>query len=355
MYRVLGSLESTIKITVMQHKSNISLTSKTRIAVLGSGSWATAIVKILTYNVNSIGWYVRSEEMISHIRQYGHNPKYISSADIDTKKVHLSNDLNQVIDNAEVLIVAIPSAFLVDSLKDINVSIKNKFIVSAVKGIIPDDDLTIAEFFNQKYGIPFDNIGVVTGPCHAEEVALERLSYLTLACKSIDNALHLATQFECHFIKTTTTTDIYGVEYAAVLKNIYAIASGICHGLGYGDNFQAVLVSNAQCEMKRFLDSTYPSERNVDYSAYLGDLLVTCYSNFSRNRTFGSMIGKGYTVKATMAEMNMVAEGYYASSCISSINKKYNVDMPIAETVYNILYLNVNPKYAIKTLIEQLH
>lgn len=339
----------------MQEKGSISLNSRTKYAVLGSGSWATAIVKILTYNISSLGWYVRSEEMISHIMEYGHNPKYISAAELNTNKICISNDINKVIENADVIIVAIPSAFLVDSLKEVHVSIKDKFIVSAVKGIIPDDDLTIAEFFNQKYSIPFDNIGVVTGPCHAEEVALERLSYLTLACKSIENAEHLAKVFECHFIKTTTTTDIYGVEYAAVLKNIYAIASGICHGLGYGDNFQAVLVSNAQREMKRFLDNTYPSERNVDSSAYLGDLLVTCYSNFSRNRTFGNMIGKGYTVKATMAELNMVAEGYYAASCINSVNKKFKVDMPIAETVYNILYLNINPKYSVKELIEKFH
>lgn len=339
----------------MQRKSNISLSPSSSIAVLGSGSWATAIVKILTYNIDSLGWFVRNEETINHIRSYGHNPKYISSAEINTQKVQLSSDINKVIEAADILIVAIPSAFLVNTLNDIKVSIRDKFIVSAVKGIIPDDFLTIAEFFNQKYEIPFDNIGVVTGPCHAEEVALERLSYLTLACKSRNNAQLLAEKFECHFIKTTTTTDIYGVEYAAVLKNIYAIASGICHGLGYGDNFQAVLVSNAQCEMKRFLDSTYPSKRNVDSSAYLGDLLVTCYSSFSRNRTFGSMIGKGYTVKATMAEMNMVAEGYYASNCINSINKKQKVEMPIAETVYNILYLNINPKYAMKQLIEKLH
>lgn len=338
----------------MQRKSNISLNPNSRIAVLGSGSWATAIVKILTYNLDSLGWFVRNEDTISHILQYGHNPKYISSAEINTDKIRLSNDINKVIEEADVLIVAIPSAFLVDSLNNISVSIKEKFIISAVKGIIPNDFLTIAEFFNQKYEIPFDNIGVVTGPCHAEEVALERLSYLTLACKSKHNAQLLAEKFECHFIKTTTTTDIYGVEYAAVLKNIYAIASGICHGLGYGDNFQAVLVSNAQCEMKRFLDSTYPCKRNVDSSAYLGDLLVTCYSSFSRNRTFGSMIGKGYTVKATMAEMNMVAEGFYASNCINSINKKYKVEMPIAETVYSILYLNINPKYAMKQLIEKL-
>ena len=338
----------------MQRKSSISLSPSSRYAVLGGGSWATAIVKILSYSIESLGWYVRSEDTLKHIEQFGHNPKNLSSINIDTKKVWLTNDINQIIEKSDVLIVAIPSAFLTDTLKEITTSIKDKFIVSAVKGIIPDNNLTIAEYFNQHYEIPFDNIGIVTGPCHAEEVALERLSYLTLACKSRENAQMLADKFECHFIKTTTTTDIYGVEYAAVLKNIYAIASGICHGLGYGDNFQAVLVSNAQRELKRFLDGTYPSKRNVDTSAYLGDLLVTCYSNFSRNRTFGNMIGKGYTVKATMAEMNMVAEGYYATSCIYSINDKYHISMPIADAVYSILYQHANPRPTIKRLVDQL-
>lgn len=340
---------------MIQRKSSISITPNARYAVLGSGSWATAIVKILSYNTKSFGWYIRSEESIKHIEQFGHNPKYLSSIDIDTKKIWLTNDIKHAIKESDVLIVVIPSAFLADSFKDITpADIKGKFIISAVKGIVPDSNLTIAEYFNQHFEIPFDNIGVVTGPCHAEEVALERLSYLTLACKSRENAQVLADRFECQFIKTTTTTDIYGVEYAAVLKNIYAIASGICNGLGYGDNFQAVLVSNAQREIKRFLDGTYPSKRNVDTSAYLGDLLVTCYSNFSRNRTFGNMIGKGYTVKATMAEMNMIAEGYYATSCIFAINQKYQVKMPIAEAMYNILYRGANPRPTIKALVDQL-
>jgi glycerol-3-phosphate dehydrogenase (NAD(P)+) len=338
----------------MQRKSNISLSPTSRYAVLGSGSWATAIVKILSYGSGSLGWYVRSQETLDHIKKYGHNPKYLSSVNIDTNKVWLTDNLDEVVERADVLIIAIPSAFMAETLKGLTTSISTKFIVSAVKGIVPESHLTIAEYFNQEHLIPFDNIGVVTGPCHAEEVALERLSYLTLACKSRENAQMLADRFECHFIKTTTTTDIYGVEYAAVLKNIYAIASGICHGLGYGDNFQAVLVSNAQRELKRFLDGTYPSKRNVDTSAYLGDLLVTCYSNFSRNRTFGSMIGKGYTVKATMAEMNMVAEGYFAASCINALNKKYLVNMPIADAVFEILYQGANPRPTIQQLVEQL-
>jgi glycerol-3-phosphate dehydrogenase (NAD(P)+) len=338
----------------MQRKSNISLSPTSRYAVLGSGSWATAIVKILSYGSGSLGWYVRSQETLDHIKKYGHNPKYLSSVNIDTNKVWLTDNLDEVVEQADVLIIAIPSAFMAETLKGLTTSISTKFIVSAVKGIVPESHLTIAEYFNQEHLIPFDNIGVVTGPCHAEEVALERLSYLTLACKSRENAQMLADRFECHFIKTTTTTDIYGVEYAAVLKNIYAIASGICHGLGYGDNFQAVLVSNAQRELKRFLDGTYPSKRNVDTSAYLGDLLVTCYSNFSRNRTFGSMIGKGYTVKATMAEMNMVAEGYFAASCINALNKKYLVNMPIADAVFEILYQGANPRPTIQQLVEQL-
>lgn len=335
-------------------KKSIEINEGLRFAVLGSGSWATAIVKILSCKPSKLGWYVRDAISLEYIQQYKHNPKYLSAATINTDKVCLSSDINEVVDNADVLIVAIPSAFLEETINGLTVSLNRKFIVSAVKGIVPSSNQTVAEFFHHKYSIPFDNIGIVTGPCHAEEVALERLSYLTLACKSKENALALAKQFECHFIRTTTTQDIYGIEYAAVLKNIYALAAGICHGLGYGDNFQAVLASNALIEMKRFLDCTYPSKRNVDMSAYLGDLLVTCYSNFSRNRTFGNMIGKGYTVKATMAEMNMVAEGYYGTACINAINKQHGVYMPIAEAIFRILYEKANPTIEIRHLTETL-
>ncbi|MFW6327119.1 MAG: NAD(P)H-dependent glycerol-3-phosphate dehydrogenase, partial [Bacteroidota bacterium] len=228
------------------------------------------------------------------------------------------------------------------------------FIISAIKGIIPDDNLTFAEFFNQYYNVPFSQVGIITGPCHAEEVALERLSYLTIASKLSKNSEILSGMLDCRYIKTITTNDIYGTEYAGVLKNIFAIAAGISHGLGYGDNFLAVLVSNSIQEIKRFLDKTYKNKRKVFSSAYLGDLLVTAYSQFSRNRTFGMMIGKGYSVKSAQLEMNMIAEGYYSTKCIKEINSKYMVKMPITDAVYNILYEKISPSIEIKILSDKL-
>ncbi|MDR0295363.1 MAG: glycerol-3-phosphate dehydrogenase, partial [Prevotellaceae bacterium] len=253
-----------------------------------------------------------------------------------------------------VLVFCIPAAFLKLELDKFTESLQGKFIVTAIKGMIPDDNLTVAEYFNQKYNIPFDNIGTITGPCHAEEVAVERLSYLTFSCKKIKNAEYLANQFACNYIKTHVGTDIYGVEYAAILKNIYAIVMGVCHSLGYGDNFLAVLVTNAQGEMERFLNKTYYSARNMPQSSYMGDLLVTCYSQFSRNRTFGGMIGKGYSVIAAQTEMNMIAEGYYACKSIHDINLKHEVDMPIAETLYRILYEGASPFREMKALAKVL-
>ncbi len=330
------------------------LDEKAKVAVFGGGSWATAIVKILLNNVEKIGWYVRDPEVADSLKKDGRNSKYLSSVKFDKTKLVVSTDINEIAKNADVIVFAIPSAFLKDSLQDLNVSLDGKFIISAIKGIIPDDNQTVAEFFNTHYKIPFDFIGIVTGPCHAEEAALERLSYLTVACKNRENAAAIAEKLNCSFINTVTSTDIYGTEYSAVLKNIYSIAAGICHGIGYGDNFQAVLISNAQREIKRFLDQTYPSKRNIDSSAYLGDLLVTAYSHFSRNRTFGTMIGRGYSVKAAQLEMSMVAEGYYSTACIKEINKKYNVKLPIVDAMYNILYEGIAPAIEIKLLTEKL-
>lgn len=330
------------------------LDEKAKIAVFGGGSWATAIVKILLNNVEKVGWYVRDTEVADSLRNEGRNTKYLSSVRFDKSKLVVSSNINEIAEKADVLIFAIPSAFLKESMQDFTVNLKGKFIVSAIKGIIPNDNLTVSEFFNSHYQIPYDFLGIVTGPCHAEEVALERLSYLTIACKNRENAAAIAGRFECSFIKTVTSTDIYGTEYSAVLKNIFAIAAGICHGIGYGDNFQAVLISNAQKEIKRFLDNTYPSKRNVDSSGYLGDLLVTAYSHFSRNRTFGMMIGRGYSVKSAQLEMSMVAEGYFSTVCIKEINKKVNVKMPITDAVYNILYEGIAPAIEIKLLSEKL-
>lgn len=325
-----------------------------RVAVIGSGSWATAIVKILHENLPEVGWYIREAEIIEHILKHRHNPQFLSSVKFDLSRVQLSNDLNRTVSESDILIFVVPSAYLKAWLEPLAVSFNGKFIVSAIKGIVPHDDTTIAEFFNQTHKVPFDQIGIISGPSHAEEVALERLSYLTFSCKQKGQAKELASLFQNHYIKTVLSTDIYGTEYSAILKNIFAIAAGITHGLGYGDNFLAVLTCNAQREIERFLSKTYPSKRRLNSSAYLGDLLVTCYSQFSRNRTFGAMIGKGYSVKSAMLEMNMVAEGYNATACIKEINQKYKVKMPITDAVYNILYENISPAIEIKLLTEKL-
>lgn len=327
--------------------------NKKRVSVIGSGSWATAIAKIL-HEAQPIGWYIRETEIIDHLKKHRNNPYYLSSVQFELKKLKISNDINETIKKSDVLVFVVPASYIKVWLEPLKANFDNKFIVSAIKGIVPEDDSTIAEFFNRTYNIPFDRIGIISGPSHAEEVALERLSYLTFSCKDINHAKEIAALFDSHYIKTNVGTDIYGTEYSAVLKNIYALAAGIAHGLGYGDNFLSVLISNAQLEIERFLKETHPGNRHMSTSAYLGDLLVTAYSQFSRNRTFGAMIGKGYSVKSTIMEMNMVAEGYNASKCIKEINSKYNVKMPIAEAVYNILYENISPAIEMKLLTDKL-
>ena len=251
--------------------------------------------------------------------------------------------------------MAVPSAFLKDALKELTVEdFKNKKVFSAIKGIVPEHNLIVGEFFNTQYNIPLENIGVITGPCHAEEVAMEKLSYLTIASQNTENANFVASQLNCRYIKTTVSDDIFGTEYSAVLKNVFAIASGICHGIGYGDNFQAVLISNAIQEIMAFVDVVHPIDRDIKSSAYLGDLLVTAYSQFSRNRMFGNMIGKGYSVRYAQLEMNMVAEGYYGVKCIHEINKKFKVNMPITDAVYNIVYEKISPAIEMKLLTDKL-
>ena len=328
--------------------------NKIKIAVFGGGSWATAIVKMLSENIETIGWYMRSPYALEHIKRNGHNPTYISSATFNPKQLKLSNDINELIAYADYLIFAIPSAFVKGELDKITTSLKGKIIFSAIKGIVPETGLLVGDHFFTHYDIPFENIGVITGPCHAEEVAMERLSYLTIACKNNDNAKVIADALSSRYIKTKLSDDVIGTEYAAMLKNIYAIAAGIAHGLGYGDNFQAVLMSNAIREMKRFVKKEHKMKRNINNSAYLGDLLVTGYSVFSRNRMFGNMIGKGYTVKSAMMEMSMVAEGYYATKSAFEINKKNKAKTPILDTVYQILYHNENAKTAFNKLTEMV-
>tara|TARA_Y100000385_G_scaffold273624_1_gene315715 strand:+ start:2643 stop:3638 length:996 start_codon:yes stop_codon:yes gene_type:complete len=325
------------------------------IAVIGGGSWATAIVKMLSENQTKVGWWMRNEETIAHIKRYGNNPNYISAAELFPEKLNLDSDINAVVDAADCIVLAVPSAFLSSTLEPLEVSLKNKFVVSAIKGIVPEKNTIIGDYLHDNYQIPYKNIGVITGPCHAEEVALERLSYLTVACEDVEKAQWFAEQISCRYIKTNVSEDIYGTEIAAVLKNVIAIASGVCHSLGYGDNFQAVLASNAIREIKRFVDTVHPIKRDIKESAYLGDLLVTVYSQFSRNRTFGNMVGKGYSVKSAQLEMNMVAEGYYAVKCIKEINEQYNIDMPITNAVYHILYEKISPVIEMRLLSDNLN
>jgi len=310
------------------------------IGILGGGSWATALIKLLTESKHSekINWFLRNEENIDHIKQHKRNKYYLSSVEIDTDKLSICNNINSVVKNSDLLIIAIPSAFIKNAFSKNDVSFKEKYIFSAVKGIIPDENQIIAEYFNKKYHVPIQNIGVITGPCHAEEVALERLSYLTVASENENLAKFIGARIKTRFTKIKISDDIYGTEYSAVLKNIFAIASGIYHGLGYGDNFQAVLVSNSIREIKRFVDKVHPINRDIKNSAYLGDLLVTAYSKFSRNRMFGTMIGKGYSVKSALLEMKMVPEGYYAVKGVYEINKKHDIYLPILNAVYAILY-----------------
>jgi len=326
-----------------------------KIAVIGGGSWATAIVKMLSENLESIGWYMRSIYAIEHIKRNKHNPNYLSSAELHPEQLDLSDDINVIIENYEVLIFAIPSAFLKTELDKLTISLENKIIFSAIKGIVPETGLIVGEHFHDVYDISYENIGVITGPCHAEEVAMERLSYLTLACQDEKKAKELSKYVSGRYIKTKISDDIIGTEYAAMLKNIYAIAAGIAHGLGYGDNFQAVLMSNAIREMKRFIKKVHKMKRNINDSAYLGDLLVTGYSIFSRNRMFGNMIGKGYTVKSAMFEMSMVAEGYYATKSAYKINKEKGAKTPIIDAVYNVLYGKKEAKDEFEKLTNRLN
>ncbi|HEU0124829.1 NAD(P)H-dependent glycerol-3-phosphate dehydrogenase [Flavobacterium sp.] len=330
------------------------MNEKLKFAVIGGGSWATAIAKMLCVNLSEIAWYMRNESAIEHIQKYKHNPNYLSSVEFDINKLKLTSNINEAIEYADYIIFAIPSAFLDAELQNMTVSLSNKIIFSAIKGIVPETSLIVGEHFHIQYDIPYYNIGVITGPCHAEEVALERLSYLTIACGDPDKAKTVAKSLSGNYIKAKISDDIIGTEYAAMLKNIYSIAAGIAHGLGYGDNFQSVLMSNAIREMKKFIRKVHKMKRNINDSAYLGDLLVTGYSVFSRNRMFGNMIGKGYTVKSAMMEMSMVAEGYYATKSAYKLNQGYGAKTPIIDAVYAVLYEGKDAKSVFRKLTESL-
>jgi glycerol-3-phosphate dehydrogenase (NAD(P)+) len=313
---------------------------------------------MLCENLDEVGWYMRSVYAIEHIKKEQHNPNYLSSVEFKLEQLKLSNDINEMIDYADYLIFVIPSAFLYGELEKMTTTLDHKIIISAIKGIVPESSLIVGDHFNTHLNVPFHDIGVISGPCHAEEVALERLSYLTIACADQNKAKCVADHLSCEYIKCNTSDDIMGTEYAAMLKNIYAIAAGIAHGLGYGDNFQSVLMSNAIREMKRYVKKVHKMKRDINGSAYLGDLLVTGYSVFSRNRMFGNMIGKGYTVKSAQLEMSMIAEGYYATKSAYLLNEqkgKKRAKTPIIKAVYDILYENKEPKKIFKKLTEKLN
>jgi len=324
-----------------------------KICILGGGTWGTALAKMVLMNQKHMNWFIRRDYQIEGFYKLGHNPSYLTNVKFNLAQITFYSNIEKAIKDSDTIIVAIPSPYVKQYFRRIwNSSFRGKFVVSALKGIIPNDNVVMSEFLAANYKVPFENIGVLSGPCHAEEVALERLSFLTVASKEPNKAALLSEAINSRILKTRISDDVVGIELAAVLKNIYAIAAGICQGLLYGDNFQAVLMSNCAKEMSRFLNGVLPMERCIAEQHYLGDMLVTGYSQFSRNRTLGAMIGKGYSVKSAQLEMEMIAEGYYGAKCIYELNNRFKVDMPIARTVYQILYEKLPPQEAIRNLID---
>ena len=323
-----------------------------KIAIIGGGSWATAIAKIVVQHTHHIGWYMRRDDQIEDFRRLGHNPNYLTSVHFNLDEIHFDSDMNHIAQLYDTLVFVVPSPYLKNHLRKLRTRLKDKFIVTAIKGIVPDDNLVCSEYFHQVFDVPYSNLACLGGPSHAEEVALERLSYLTVGCSDQEKAAAFAAVLSSQYIKTKTSSDVIGIEFSSVLKNVYAIAAGICNGLKFGDNFQSVLMANAVQEMQRFLQTVHPIERNIGDSVYLGDLLVTGYSNFSRNRVFGTMIGKGYSVKSAQMEMEMIAEGYFGTKCMKEIKRHYHVNMPILDAVYNILYERISPQVEIKLLTD---
>lgn len=327
-----------------------------KVAVIGGGSWATALAKLLMDNCDRIGWYMHRTDRIDEFIRYGHNPAYLTDVSFDVSRIDFTSDINTLCYDADTLLVAVPSPYFKDMADGITGDISGKNVVSAVKGIVPGANMIVTDYFAEKFGVKRENLLVIGGPCHAEEVALDRLSYLTIGCCNTDKSAGFARLLAGKRMKTIVSEDVDGIEYAAVLKNVYAIAGGIISGLKTGDNFMAMMTCNAIREMARFVNAISPLEgRDIDRSAYLGDLLVTAYSRFSRNHNFGSMIGKGYSVKAAMMEMEMVAEGYYGTKCIHDINAAGpQVAMPILDCVYSILYERRNPRRAIAAITDTL-
>ncbi len=324
-----------------------------KICILGGGTWGTALAKMVLMKQKHMNWFIRRDDQIEGFYKLGHNPSHLTNVKFNLAQITFYSNIEKAIKDSDTIIVAIPSPYVKQYFRRIwNSSFRGKFVVSALKGIIPSDNMVMSEYLASNFKIPFEQIGVVSGPCHAEEVALERLSFLTVASKDQNKAKLLSEAINSRILKTRISDDVVGIELAAVLKNIYAIAAGICQGLLYGDNFQAVLMSNCAKEMSAFLNGVLPMERCIAEQHYLGDMLVTGYSQFSRNRTLGAMIGKGYSVRSAQLEMEMIAEGYYGAKCIYELNNRFKVDMPIAQTVYQILYEKRPPQEAIRKLID---
>lgn len=327
-----------------------------RVAILGSGSWATALAKIVLQNQQTISWYIRKQEVIDEFKETGVNPSYLSTAAFDPTRINFSSDINEVIAQSDILILAIPSPYVKLSLKKIRRSMRQKFVISAIKGMIPDENMIVTDYLHFRFNIPNDQLAIIAGPCHAEEIALERLSYLTIGCEDEARARQAAALLSTNYVHTCISHDVIGLEYSSVMKNIYAIAAGMCTALHYGDNFQAVLLSNAIQEIERFANARAADvDRNIDASGYLGDVLVTAYSKFSRNRQFGQMIGMGYSVRAAQLEMEMVAEGYYGTKAIHLANERVKADLPIAEAMYEILFNGKRAGTIIKELTKKLN
>lgn len=332
----------------------LKINDNTRCGVIGYGSWATALVHTLERNKITVWWHIRNEEVLESLQTEGRNAKYLNDVEFNPQYINPTQDINEVVRNCEVILIATPSAFIRKVLEELTEPLEDKFILSATKGIIAEDNTTITEYFNRTYGLPYDNLGLISGPSHAEEVSRNKLSYLTVTCKDDDNAIKIGDMFRNDTFKVSYSTDIYGIEYAGILKNVYALAAGLAAGLGYGDNFRAVLTAACAKELTKFINESYPFERDTMNSAYLGDLLVTSYSSFSRNRRLGQLIGHGCTVKSALNEMTMVAEGYYAAACIKKINERYNIEMPIADMVYDVLYRRCSPRKRMKELTALL-
>ncbi|MFR9651005.1 MAG: NAD(P)H-dependent glycerol-3-phosphate dehydrogenase [Rikenellaceae bacterium] len=332
----------------------LNITSKSNCAVIGYGSWATAIVKMLCQGEKRVGWHIRNEGVLEIVTQEARNPKYLREVEFNLDKLYLSSDINDIVAKHDIIILAMPSAFIKEFLLPLTESLKGKFVVSAIKGIVPGDYLTIVEYLHKHYDLSYKQLGIISGPSHAEEIAMERMSFLTVVCPNLELAHVMGDKLKNKYINVGYSKDLYGVEYATVLKNIYAISVGMAVGLGYGDNFLAVLIANCAREMNNFVEQSYPDSRETRESSYLGDLLVTCYSTYSRNRRLGLLMGKGFSTKSALNEMTMIAEGYFASDCIKHINEANGVEMPIADMVHSVLYNRASARKSMINLTKML-